>query len=104
MAKFYGAIGFAVTQETSPGVWTDAIVEHNYKCDVLKVIRRDEERESVNPNITISNKISVVADNFANQNIFAMRYIKWAGGAWNIKTVEVAHPRLILTIGGVYNA
>ena len=26
MAKFYGVIGYAVTEETKPGVWTEKIL------------------------------------------------------------------------------
>lgn len=103
MAKFYGAIGFAVNTETSPGVWKDVITERNYKGDVLKISRREEQRESLNPNLTINNRISVIADAFANENIFAMRYIIWMGSKWSITSVEVERPRLLLTIGGVYH-
>jgi hypothetical protein len=103
MAKFYGAIGFAVNTETSPGVWKDVITERNYKGDVLKITRRDEQRDSLNPNLTINNRISVIADAFANENIFAIRYITWMGSKWSITSVEVERPRLLLTIGGVYH-
>ena len=103
MAKFYGAIGFAVNTETSPGVWKDVIREQNYKGDILKITRREEERESLNPNLTVSHRISIVADAFAEQNIFAMRYVSWMGSNWTITTVEVQRPRLILSIGGVYH-
>ena len=103
MAKFYGAIGFAVNTETSPGVWKDVITERNYKGDVLKISRREEQRESLNPNLTINNRISVIADAFANENIFAIRYITWMGSKWSITSVEVERPRLLLTIGGVYH-
>ena len=103
MAKVYGAIGFAVNTETSPGVWKDVITERNYKGDVLKISRREEQRESLNPNLTINNRISVIADAFANENIFAIRYITWMGSKWSITSVEVERPRLILTIGGVYH-
>ena len=103
MAKFYWAIGFAVNTETSPGVWKDVITERNYKGDVLKITRRDEQRDSLNPNLTINNRISVIADAFANENIFAIRYITWMGSKWSITSVEVERPRLLLTIGGVYH-
>ena len=103
MAKFYGAIGFATSTQTSPGVWEDIIVEHNYKGDVIKITRNEVDRESLNPNLTISNRISIVADAFAGENIFAMRYVFWMGSKWSITSVEVQRPRLILSIGGVYN-
>ena len=35
MAKFYGKIGYAITGETKPGVWTDQIVEKDVIGDFL---------------------------------------------------------------------
>lgn len=105
MAKFYGEIGYAETSEseTAPGVWIDVITEHNYFGDVLKNTRRLEAGEGLNDNLTINNTISIVADPFASQHFHAMRYVKWMGILWKITNVEVQRPRLILTIGGVYN-
>lgn len=103
MAKFYGSIGFASTTETSPGVWEEGITELNYYGDVIRNTRRLEPGENLNDNITINNQISILADPFANQNFHAMRFVRWMGTAWKITNVEVQRPRLILTIGGVYN-
>ena len=33
MAKFYGVIGYAVTEETKPGVWAEKIIERMYYGD-----------------------------------------------------------------------
>lgn len=103
MAKFYGVIGYADTVETAPGVWTEQITERNYAGDVIKNTRRWQSGENLNDDLTLNNTISVVADPFAYQNFYAMRYIKWMGASWKITNVEVQRPRLILTIGGVYN-
>lgn len=104
MAKFYGAIGFATSSETSEGVWTDTIIDVMYKGDVIRVSRKDEMQDnSLNPNLTINNRISIIADAFASENLFAMRYVSWYGAKWKITNVEVQRPRMILTIGGVYN-
>lgn len=103
MAKFYGVIGYAETTETSPGVWSEVVTEKNYYGDVLKDSRRWQAGENLNDNLTVTNRISVVADPFAYQNFHAMRYIKWMGAFWKVSEVDVQRPRLILTLGGVYN-
>ena len=103
MAKFYGQIGYAETKETAPGVWREVITERTYTGDVLRNTRRWENSENLNDNLNVNNLISIVADAFAYQNFFAIRYIVWAGSKWKITNVEVQRPRLILTIGGVYN-
>ena len=103
MAKFYGLIGYAITKETEPGIYEEVVVENAYYGDVLKDSRRLQERAKVNDDITISNRISIIADPFANNHFHSMRYVEMMGTKWKITDVEVAFPRLILSIGGVYN-
>lgn len=103
MAKFYGAIGYAEPVETSPGVWVEQITERNYDGELVRNIRRLESSENLNDNINVSNEISIVADPFAYQNFHSMRYVEFMGALWKISSVEVKYPRLILTIGGLYN-
>lgn len=103
MAKFYGLIGYAVTSETAPGVWTPGITERNYTGDIIRMSRRWNTGDTLNDNLTINNQISIVADPFAFQNFHNIVYIKWMGAAWKITNIEVQRPRLILTIGGAYN-
>lgn len=103
MAKFYGPIGYSETVETKPGVYEEQIVERNYYGDVIRNSKRWENSEHLNDNININNTISVVADAYAYEHFFAIRYVKWMGASWKVSSVEVERPRLILTIGGVYN-
>lgn len=103
MAKFYGVIGYAETKETAPGVWREVITERSYYGDVIRNTRRWEGSEHLNDDLNINNLISIVADAYANENFFAIRYITWMGSKWKVTNVEVQRPRLILTIGGLYN-
>ncbi|MCD8090085.1 MAG: hypothetical protein LUD81_05590 [Clostridiales bacterium] len=103
MAKFYGSIGYGETTETSPGVWEEVITERKYFGDVLQFTRRWENGQGLNDDLNISNKISIVADPFAYEHFHTMRYAEWLGAKWKVSSVEVAYPRLILNIGGVYN-
>lgn len=104
MGKFYGMIGFNTgTTETSPGVWTENIVERAYYGDVIKYTKRTQEGEGLNDNITINNRLSIVADPYAYENFCTIRYVNWLNTHWKITNVEIQFPRLILTIGGLYN-
>ena len=103
MAKFFGSIGYAVTSETKPGVYEEQIIEREYFGDVNRNIRKLENSEHLNDDINISNEISIVSDPFANENFYSMRYAEFMGTKWKITSVEVKYPRLILTLGGVYN-
>lgn len=103
MAKFYGKIGYASTVETKPGVYEEQIVERYYYGDLIRNTRRLQSADQVNDDINISNEISIVADPYATNNFHTMRYAVFMGTKWKISNVEVSYPRLILTLGGVYN-
>lgn len=103
MNKFYGKIGYADTVETRPGIWEERIKEQYYYGDVMPNVRRLEQGESINDNVVLNNKISIIADPYANEHFFSIRYVDWMGCFWKVTNVEVQTPRLILTIGDVYN-
>ena len=103
MAKFYGEIGYAETVETRPGVWTEQITKRNYFGDLIRNARRLQSSDSTNDDVVVSNEISIVADPYAYDHFHSMRYVEFMGAKWKITNVDVQHPRLILTVGGVYN-
>ena len=103
MAKYCGMIGYAGLVEIEPGIWEDGITERAAIGDMLSNYRSLENSGDINDNINIANKISIVADPYAINNFHSMRYATYMGAKWKIKNVEVNHPRLILTLGGVYN-
>lgn len=104
MAKFHGFIGFAGEQtETSPGIWTEGITDKEYSGDLLRFNRRVQGSGKVNDDMTISNQISVIADAYLNENLYAARYVTFMGAKWKIESVEVDYPRMIFTLGGIYN-
>lgn len=104
MAKFYGVIGFAEHQETKPGVYEPVYTERNYSGDILRSSRRIEpDGEQLNDNINISNQFSILADQYAYNHVYSMKYLIYMGTKWRISDVEINHPRMTLTVGGVYN-
>lgn len=103
MAKFFGKIGYAETVETTPGVWEEQITEREYFGDLIRNTRSLQSGEQLNDNINISNEISIVADPFAYENFHSMRYVEFMNAKWKISSVEVQYPRLILSVGGLYN-
>lgn len=103
MDRFYGMIGYAVTEETEKGVWTTSIVEKTVFGDIIKNTKKYDTTNNVNNDISINNQFSIIADPFALENIHLMKYVKYLGTRWKIITVDIQYPRLILTAGGVYN-
>lgn len=103
MSKWFGKIGYAVTEEIEPGVWEDTIVEREYYGDMTSDRRKRQTSGEINDNLNLANVISIIADPFALQNCSAMAYADIMGAKWKISEIEVQYPRLILTIGGVWN-
>lgn len=104
MARFYGEIGYADQVVTAPGVWSDVIVGRNYYGDVTRITRKmEEDTNKLNDNLNIGHSFSVVADAYAYEHFFNVRYIKWSGKYWKVTDVTVERPRLLLRVGGVYN-
>jgi hypothetical protein len=103
MARFFGRVGYGESVETAPGVHADEIVERSYFGDVIRNARNLKEGENLNADLSVQNSISIVADAYANDHFFAIRYVEWAGALWTVSSVEVQSPRLLLRLGEVYN-
>lgn len=103
MAKFCGIIGYKEMVETAPGVWDPQVSERLQYGDVLQATSRTQTVDSVNDDIRLSNRISIVADPYAKNNFHNMLFVIYMGTKWKVESVDVKYPRLILSMGGVYN-
>ena len=104
MAKFYGKVGYAVDPvEIKPGIYDEGVIERTYMGDLIRNTRQLQDTGKINKDISVSNSVSIVADAYANDHFFAIRYVEWAGALWTVDDVEVQSPRLLLRLGGVYS-
>ena len=105
MSKYYDDIGFftSVEDEEHPGKWVEKLRVEKYYGDVLTNVKRFSGSNKVIDDIVVNNRISIIGDPFAFENFNAIRYAKWMGSKWKVESVEVQYPRLILSLGGVYN-
>lgn len=101
--RFFGKVGYQIETEISDSVWQPSTVEKPYFGDVLRNNTRRDSGDTIDDEININNRISIVADPFAFQNFQNMKYVEWLGQLWNIKSAELQPPRIILEVGGVYN-
>lgn len=107
MARFYGTIGFLVNEEspTRPGVWQQAkTIERNYYGDIDRSYHRWERTEHTNDDLKLNNTISIIADTYAFEHTGAIRYVIRGGTKWAVTEIDDSkRPRLVLTLGGVWN-
>mgnify|MGYP003299132560 CR=1 FL=1 len=102
MAKWFGTIGYAKQVETEPGYWEEKITKRPYYGDIIRNTRALQNTSQINDDVNIGNQISILADPYAVNHIYAMRCIEFQGADWTVSNVDVQYPRLILSIGGLY--
>lgn len=100
--KWYGKVGFAMTKEHD-GIWEDEIVEKKYTGDLLQNRVQFQNSGTINDNINLNNKISIIANKFAYDNFECIKYVEVLSKMWKVSSVEIQYPRLILNIGGLWN-
>lgn len=107
MAKYFGRVGFAISveedPENEPGVFSDKTVEKFYSGDTIRQMSRWDNSQQVNDNLNVNCQFSILSDPFAEQNFHSIKYIEYIGALWKVTSIEVQYPRLLLTVGGIYN-
>lgn len=103
MSKCSGVIGYVLSEETQPGVWTPTPIEKQYYGDVIIDNRRIVDANQINDNVTINNNISVVSNKFMLDNMAYMKYATFQNSKWQITSVSIKSPRILITLGGLYN-
>lgn len=103
MSRYFGKIGYGITEETRPGVCEQKMTVKEYYGDIVRNSRRLENGGKVNDDLNINMNLSIVADPFAYQNFHQLKYAEYMGSKWKATSVEVQYPRLIITLGGIYN-
>lgn len=104
MNRFYGKVGYSNQVEVRPGVWEDQIHEHEHYGELVqKRYRNQNVQDQVHDDLRLDTDIEIIADAYAFEHFSKIRYICYGGARWVVTSVRVDHPRLYLTIGGIYN-
>lgn len=106
MAKFYGKIGFLVDETESskrPSRYIPEMEERRYTGDLLKSYAKQQSSEKTIDDFTINSDISIVADAYALNHFSSMKYVELYGQLWEVTSATPVHPRIRISIGGVYH-
>lgn len=103
MAKYAGLVGYVTQKETVPGVWASVTIEKKMRGDVIGLSNSFKQEDNVNDDVTLNKRISVVANPYAYANFTSLKYITYLGVKWRVTGIEVQRPRLILSVGGIWN-
>jgi hypothetical protein len=102
--KWYGEIGFHETVEVERGVWKPVITPREFYGDVLRDSWREQQGEKINADLSVSNRLSVVADQYLQNNFHKIAYVAFGGAKWTVSDVEQDpdRPRLTLNLGSIF--
>lgn len=103
MAKVRVIVGYGEQTDKGGGVWEDVITERTYTGNLTRNARHLREGEYLNKDISLSNSIRIVADAYARDHYFAIRFVEFQGSPWEVTEAVVERPGLVLRLGGVYN-
>jgi hypothetical protein len=103
MSKFAGLVGYATQEETVPGVWSPVEKTSMMKGDVIRQSASVQNDAKVNSDITLNHRVSLIGDAYAFANYYNLKWINIDGRKLEVSSVELQRPRLIVTLGGVYN-
>lgn len=102
MAKYAGSVGYATQVETSPGIWKSKITEMNVRGDIINQGVAYQQGEKINDDVNVQHRISIVMPPHSLPHD-QIKFVTLWGNAWEVNSIEIRRPRLILTLGGVYN-
>lgn len=103
MAKYAGLVGYVTEEETSPGVWSPVESPIMMKGDVINQRYNVIDDNRVNSNVTLNHRISLLGDSYAFDNYHLIRWINFRGSKLEVSSVEIQRPRLIVSLGGLWN-
>lgn len=103
MAKFAGLVGYVTQEESVPGVWSPVENPRMMKGDIIRDSASIQNDAKINSDITLNHRVSLIGDAYAFHNYYSIKWININGKKWEVSSVEMQRPRLIVTVGGPYN-
>ena len=103
MAKFSGRVGYVTQVETVPGVWSPVENDTMMRVDIIRQASNSQNDDKVNSDITLNHRVSLLGDAYSFGNYYSIRWIEIDGHRWEVSSVEIQRPRIIVTLGGIWN-
>jgi hypothetical protein len=102
MSKFAGLVGYVTQEESVPGVWSQVDKTVMMKGDIIRQ-SSSQNGDNVNTDVTLNHRVSLLGDSYAFNNYYAIKWIQMDGHKWKVTSVELQRPRIVLTVGGLWN-
>lgn len=103
MAKFAGLVGYVTQEESTPGVWSQVENPKRMKGDIIRQSSSTQNGDKINSDVSLSHRVSLIGDAHAFDNYFNIKWIEVHGHKWEVDSVEIQRPRIIVSLGGPWN-
>lgn len=109
MSKFAGLVGYVTQEESVPGVWTPVETLRRMKGDFIRKSSTNgngnhiADTGKINDDVTLNHRVSLIGDSYAFNNYLDLKWIQIGGRKLQITTVELQRPRVIVSVGGLWN-
>jgi len=96
-------VGFQHFRETAHSVYRDDQVVRSYPAFVNRVmVRPVVQDDSSVEDVQLSNQVSFLTDWYSTKYIDNIRFVKWRGNRFRVRSVTWQYPRIVLDIGAPY--
>lgn len=103
MARFAGLVGYVTQEETSPGIWSSVEKSVMMKGELIRQSSNNRDAGKVNSDITLNHRVSLMGDSYSFDNYYNIKWVMVDKVKWEVSSIEIQRPRLILAIGGLWN-
>lgn len=103
MSKFAGLVGYVTQEESVPGVWSPVENPKMMKGDIIRQSSTNQNGDKVNSDVSLNHRVSLLGDAYAFNNYYSLKWIQLNGRKWEISSVELQRPRIVVTVGGLWN-
>nr|DAX58528.1 MAG TPA: hypothetical protein [Caudoviricetes sp.] len=96
-------VGFQHFRETAHSVYRDDQVIRSYPAFVNRVmVRPVVQDDSSVEDVQLSNQVSFLTDWYSTKYIDNIRFVRWRGNRFRVRSVTWQWPRIVLEIGAPY--
>lgn len=104
--KYYDDVTFVLQREdpNAPGNWKQYTVIKQYPGEWKRIESKWTPGDKTNDDKRVNNQLEIISDPFALLNWTQIRCVKYMNVQWSVNTVTLRPPRIVMEIGGLYNA
>jgi len=104
MSRCVVDVGYSSTIETKPGIFEDEYREVSHVALVLSSKTAWVRGARAGDDVELNQRLSIIPTPDTYANVGAIKYVTYYGVKWKVISINMQRPRMVLTVGGIFNA